>query len=220
MAVPARTIDTEADLDAAIAALKAADPRFHPIAELAGRPPLRRRTDGFAGLAAIIVSQQVSVASADAIHRRVSETLGEVCARAVLDAGEEGLGACGLSRPKMRTFLAVAEAEAAGDIDFAALRRLEDHAVTERLVALKGIGPWSAEIYLLSCLGRTDVWPGGDLALQEAARIAFDLDERPTGDAMAVLAEPWRPWRSVAARLLWSYFGKVRNLKRETGGSV
>lgn len=220
MVAPIRTIETVADLDEAIASLIVADPRLAEVSEIAGRPPLRRREDGFAGLAAIIISQQVSVASADAIHGRFCEALGDVSAEAVLAAGEAGLRACGLSRPKMRTFLAVAEAERAGAIDFAALRALGDDDVAERLIALKGIGPWTAEIYLLTCLGRTDVWPGGDLALQEAARLAFGLEARPSLDELREIAAPWQPWRSVAARLLWSYYGKVRNLKRETGGTV
>ena len=220
MALLTKNINTEADLDAAIAALIAADGRLAPVAELAGRPPLRRRADGFSGLAAIVISQQVSVASADAIHRRVTGALGEIRARTVAEAGEEVLRACGLSRPKTRTFLALAEAEESGRIDFVGLRDLADADVTEHLLALKGIGPWTAEIYLLSCLGRADVWPAGDLALQEALKLALDLDARPRAEDTHGLAEPWRPYRSVAARLLWSYYGVARDLARETGGSI
>ncbi|VAW12203.1 DNA-3-methyladenine glycosylase II [hydrothermal vent metagenome] len=215
-----QNLNTEADLDAAIAVLVAADKRLAAVARVTGRPPLRRRADGFAGLAAIIISQQVSIASAQAIHRRVSSALGDISARTALKAGEAGLRACGLSGPKIRTFLAVATAEASGQIDFGALRAQGDRNVTEHLVALKGIGPWTAEIYLLSCLGRADVWPAGDLALREAMKLALDLDIRPRAEDTHAHAEPWRPYRSVAARLLWSYYAAARNLGRETGGSL
>jgi len=215
-----QNINTVADLNVAITALIAADARLGPVAEKVGTPPLRRRDDGFSGLAAIIISQQVSVASADAIHNRLGEALGDICAQRVLSVGEEGLRVCGLSRPKIRTFLNVANAEHDGTIDFVALRALDDNDVTEKLVALKGIGPWSAEIYLLSCLGRSDVWPAGDLALQEAMKLALGLDIRPTAHDTILQAEPWRPYRSVAARLLWSYYGVARKMARETGGSI
>lgn len=214
------TIETEADLDAAIAVLGANDPRLAAVARLTGRPPLRRRPDGFAGLVAIVISQQVSIASAEAIHNRTVAALGAVGARTVLDAGEEGLRACGLSRPKIRAVLALARAEADGAVDLGGLRSLGDAEVAARLTALPGIGPWTADLYLLSCLGRADVWPGGDLALREAMRMAISLEGRPSAEQTSVHAEAWRPYRSVAARLLWSYYGRVRSLKRETGGSL
>jgi len=150
----------------------------------------------------------------------MSGILNNINAENVAGAGEQGLRACGLSGPKIRTFLGVAEAEITGAIDFDTLRDLDDQAVTEALVALKGIGPWTAEIYLLTCLGRRDVWPAGDLALQEAMKLALGLDARPKAADTHDLAEPWRPWRSVAARLLWSYYAHARNLSPQTGGSV
>ncbi len=216
----AQILNTEADLDAAITALVAADGRLAAVAKATGRPPLRRRGDGFGGLAAIIISQQVSVASADAILRRMTNVLVKINAQNVSGAGETGLRTCGLSGPKIRTFLAVADAEITGGINFNALRTCSDQAVTEQLTALTGIGPWTADIYLLTCLGRMDVWPAGDLALQEAMKLVLGLDARPRAADTTQLAEPWRPFRSVAARLLWSYYARARKLTRQTGGSV
>lgn len=218
-----QTISTDAELDAGIAALIAGDPRMARIAQTVGRPPLRRKPGGFSGLADIIISQQVSVASANAIHAKVVQALGEITGKTVLAAGQEVLTGAGLSAAKARTFLAVAGAEAAGDFAFAALETMTNEAVEETLVALKGIGPWSARIYLLSCLGRADVWPAGDLALQAAVKLALQLESRPSAQETIALAEPWRPWRSIAARLLWSYYGVVRAQNRQQqqiGGSI
>ncbi|MFV2093546.1 MAG: DNA-3-methyladenine glycosylase [Hyphomicrobiales bacterium] len=218
-----QTISTDAELDAGIAALIAGDPRMARIAQTVGRPPLRRKPGGFSGLADIIISQQVSIPSANAIHAKVEQALGEITGKTVLAAGQEVLTKAGLSAAKARTFLAVAGAEAAGDISFVALETMTNEAVEETLVALKGIGPWSARIYLLSCLGRADVWPAGDLALQEAVKLALQLASRPSARETIALAEPWRPWRSIAARLLWSYYGVVRaqnKPQKQIGGSI
>ena len=203
-------IHTEADLDAGIAALLALDPRWAPVAERAGRPALRRRDGGFAGLAQIIVSQQVSVASAAAIHGRLVAIADPFDHASVLRARRDRLVRVGLSAAKIKTLRAIAKAVEARHIDLDALADMpadEAHAV---LTALHGIGPWTADIYLLACIGHADAWPAGDLALQEAARIAFGLRKRPTTKEMGPLAEPWRPWRAVAARLLWTYYRAVK----------
>jgi DNA-3-methyladenine glycosylase II len=204
-------IHTESDLDTAIAALIARDPRWAAVAQRTGRPPLRRRAGGFAGLAQIIVSQQVSVASAAAIHSRLvalAEPFDHVC---VLRARKDRLLRVGLSNAKVKTLKAIAKAIEARHIDLAALAEMPADDAHAALVALHGIGPWTADIYLLACIGHADAWPAGDLALQEAARVAFDLPQRPTTREMGPLAESWRPYRAVAARLLWSYYRVVKS---------
>jgi DNA-3-methyladenine glycosylase II len=199
-------IHTEADLDAALAALGKADPRFLPLLAKAGRPPLRRRSDGFAGLAAIIVAQQLSTASANAIWGRLAAAFDPLDPEAILRASPARLARLGLSAPKIRALKEIARAVKRGDLALAALGELAAEEAHATLTAVHGIGPWTADIYLLSCLGHADAWPAGDLALQEAARLAFKLPVRPTAKEMLPLAERWRPWRAVAARILWSYY--------------
>ena len=205
-----RLIDCEDSLAQAAAALHALDAgTIGRLIEIGGQPPLRRREPGFAGLAAIIVSQQVSVASAKAIFGRLEARLSPLSAEAVLATGEETLRACGLSGPKMRALTAAAAAIAAG-LDLSALADLPAPEAHRALVAVKGVGPWTADIFLLFCLGHPDAFPAGDLALQEAARLALDLAARPDARALEALAERWRPWRGVAARMLWAYYGAVK----------
>jgi DNA-3-methyladenine glycosylase II len=199
-------INTEADLDAAIAALVAADPRWAPVFERTGRPPLRRREGGFGGLAQIIVGQQVSTASAAAIHGRLVAIGDPFDHAAVLRARKDKLLRVGLSNAKIKTLKAIAKAIDTGTIDLHALHDLPADDAHAALVALHGIGPWTADVYLLACIGHADAWPAGDVALQEAAKLAFGLKARPTAKEMGPLAEGWRPWRAVAARLLWSYY--------------
>jgi DNA-3-methyladenine glycosylase II len=199
-------IHTEADLDAALAALGQADPRFAALVAKAGRPPLRRRTDGFAGLAAIIVAQQLSTASANAIWGRLAAAFDPFDPAAILRARPERLKRLGLSAPKIRALKAIARAVAGNELALAALADLPADVAHAALTAVHGIGPWTADIYLLTALGHADAWPAGDLALQEAARVAFALPARPTAKQMLALAEPWRPWRAVAARILWAYY--------------
>ena len=199
-------INTEADLDAGIVALIAADPRWSAIFARTGRPPLRRRAGGFAGLAQIIVSQQVSVASAAAIHGRLVAIADPFDHAAVRRARKDKLLRVGLSNAKIKTLKAIATAIDKGEIDLTALADMPADAAHARLVALHGIGPWTADVYLLACIGHADAWPAGDIALQEAARLAFDLPKRPTTREMGPLADIWRPYRAVAARLLWAFY--------------
>src|SRR5436190_10067143 len=206
-------IHTEADLDTGIAALIALDPRWRAVVERAGRPPLRRRDGGYAGLAQIIVSQQVSVASAAAIYGRLSTIADPFDHAAVLRARRDKLVRVGLSGAKIKTLREIARAVEARHIDLAALADIAADDAHDLLTQLHGIGPWTADIYLLACLGHADAWPAGDLALQEAARIAFNLAKRPTTKEMGPLADKWRPYRAVAARLLWSYYRAMK--KRE-----
>jgi DNA-3-methyladenine glycosylase II len=203
-------IHTETELDVALAALGKSDPRFVALVASAGRPPLRRRPDGFAGLAATIVAQQLSTASANAIWGRIATAFDPLEPTAILRARPARLARLGLSAPKIRALKEIARAIARGQLALATLGDLTAEDAHAALTAIHGIGPWTADIYLLSCLGHADAWPAGDLALQEAARLAFGLRARPVAKEMVVLAEPWRPWRSVAARVLWTYYRAVK----------
>jgi DNA-3-methyladenine glycosylase II len=199
-------IHSEADLDVAIAGLVEADPRWNEVLAAAGRPPLRRRPDGFAGLASIVVSQQLSTASAKAIWGRLESAFDPFDHRAVLRARPAKLARAGLSAAKIRTLKALVAAIASGTLDLA---RLVDRSADEAhriLTAIHGIGPWTADIYLLFCLGHADAWPAGDLALQEATRLLLALKARPSVTDMGPLAERWRPWRGAAACMLWTYY--------------
>ena len=196
-------------------ALRAKDPEFvATLLAVGGPPPLRRREPGFAGLAAIIISQQVSVASASAIFGRLESRLAPLEAVRVAAATEEELRGCGLSTPKIRSLRALAEAVAFGGLDLAGLAALDAEEAHEKLVAVKGVGPWTADIFLLFCLGHPDAFPAGDLALQEAAKLALRLKARPDAARLERIAERWRPWRGVAARMLWAYY---RGVKQRSG---
>ncbi|MGH6671316.1 MAG: DNA-3-methyladenine glycosylase family protein [Xanthobacteraceae bacterium] len=203
-------IRTETDLDLALATLGRTDPRFLVLVARAGRPPLRRRPDGFAGLAAAVVSQQLSTASAAAIWSRLAAAFDPVTPEAIVRARPERLKRLGLSSPKIRALKEIARAVVRGKLALATLHEVAADEAHAALTAVHGIGPWTADIYLLSCLGHADAWPAGDLALQEAARLAFGLRDRPTAKEMVSLAEQWRPWRSVAARVLWTYYRAVK----------
>lgn len=196
-----RIIETDACVVEGAEWLSARHPQFTNAYALCQPLPLRRTTDGFDRLLHAIVGQQVSIASANAIWARL-ETAGMTAEAAIDQADEDALRALGLSRQKAR----YAKALAAARIDFDALRQTPTDAVIKTLVAVPGIGPWTAEIYVMFALGRADVFAPGDLALQEAARGLFDLPERPTEKQLRTMAEAWAPWRSVAARLLWAYY--------------
>jgi DNA-3-methyladenine glycosylase II len=210
-------IHTEADLDVALAGLMATDPRWQHALATAGRPLLRRRPDGFAGLAAIVVSQQLSTASAKAIWGRLEAALDPFNHDAMRQARTAKLARAGLSASKIRTLKAIARAIHRGELDLSGLAALPADEAHRRLTAIHGIGPWTADIYLLFCLGHADAWPAGDLALQEAARLLFALPARPSSRDMGPLAEAWRPWRGAAACLLWTYY---RFTKQREGAAV
>jgi DNA-3-methyladenine glycosylase II len=217
---PARISD-EAGLADAVAALKRQDPLvIGHLLETGGMPPLRQGRQGFAGLAAIIVSQQVSVASADAIYARLAAEIAPLDAPSLAAAGEDRLKACGLSRPKMRALRALAEAITAGRLALDELAQLEPDEAHARLIAVHGIGPWTADLFLLSCLGHPDAWPAGDLALQEAARLALGLRQRPDKARLESIGERWRPFRAVAARMLWTYYRHIKARRGLAGGMI
>lgn len=204
-------ITGDADLEQGMTMLSALDPRWTAIIARTGLPPLRRREGGFPGLAAIIVSQQLSVASARAVWARVETVLAPLTPERILAASDEEMRLSGLSRPKQRTLRATAAALAEGRLALEALDDATPEQVHALMTAISGIGPWTADIYLLFCLHHRDGFAPGDLAIQEAARVAFDLPARPRAAELEALAEAWRPWRGVAARLLWAYYATLKS---------
>lgn len=196
-----RIIESAEDVEEGAAHLTALCPRLRHAYDLTGPLPLRRNPDGFAELLSAIVSQQVSVASANAIWARL-EQAGFTEPAPILAVSDDDLRAVGLSRQKARYARALAEA----GIDYGALRVAPTSDVIATLTQVPGIGVWTAEIYAMFSLGRADVFAPGDLALQEAVRLLYDLPERPKERALRQMAGDWSPWRSVAARLLWAYY--------------
>ena len=203
-------LETQSELDHAIGRLVTSDPRLKPVLKIAGMPALRRREPGFAGLAAIVCGQQLSVASAAAIWGRLSAAYDPFHHDAVRKARADRLARLGLSAAKIKTLKNIARELAAERLDLAALADQDADAAHAALVHLPGIGPWTADIYLLFCLGHGDAWPAGDLAVQEAMRIGLQLASRPTAKQMAPLAESWRPLRGAAAHLWWAYYHAVK----------
>jgi DNA-3-methyladenine glycosylase II len=206
-------LDSDTALKRGLAALVELDPVMARLVGQGTRPALRKRPPGFEGLAWIVVGQQVSTASAAAIWGRVRELWPSLTPRMLLSLTDAELRAPGLSAPKIRTLRALAGEIEGGRLDLEELAALPADEAHRRLTAVKGIGPWTADIYLLFCLGHPDAFPAGDLAVQEAARLAYGLEERPDPKRLAALAEAWRPWRGVAAKVLWAYYRQVR--KRE-----
>ena len=199
-------IENAEEIDAARAALAALDPAL-AVAHAATPPwEWRIRPGGFAGLVKMVVEQQVSVASANAIWTRFETGLGVVTPEAVLARDIDGLKLYGLSAPKARYAQEIALAHIGGQVDFDRLRDLDDEAATAALVSIKGVGRWTAEVYLMFTEGRFDMFPAGDVALQEALRVADGAPTRLTEKAIYVRAERWRPYRGVAAHLLWAYY--------------
>ncbi len=205
-----RLIESREDILSGVAALNRLCKDMRRAHEAAGEPPLRRDPGGFKGLCHIVVGQMVSLASADAIWGRLVPRLDPFDAATMLALSEADLRGAGLSGPKIRTLRAVATAIETGKLDFDKLTAVDDAAVRETLMAISGIGPWTADIYLLFCLGRTDAFASGDLALQVAAEHLFALDGRPSPKELDAIAERWRPWRGVAARQLWAYYRIIK----------
>ncbi|CAD7034677.1 DNA-3-methyladenine glycosylase 2 family protein [Pseudorhizobium endolithicum] len=200
-----RIIRDAEDVGAGLTMLAAADPRLVPVIAVAGPVPLRLMEPGFAGLAFIVVSQMISKASAAAIWNRICAA-GPATAEGYLLHDPDRIATFGLSRAKAATLHNLARLVADGDVDLHGLAQAEPEAAMAQLTALPGIGPWTAEVYLMFCGGHADVFPAGDVALQAAAAAAFGLPERPSARELSEVAAAWRPWRSVAARLLWAYY--------------
>lgn len=200
-----RVIETETDIRDGVRTLRRKCRVLRRVHDQVGDPPLRRLSDGFEGLARIIVAQQLSKASAAAIWTRTVRIAPRFGPKAVLAANDARLRAAGLSRGKIRTLRALAVAVADDGLDLESLQDAPSETIHQHLTAVSGIGPWTADVYIMFCLGRADAWVAGDLALQLAAQRAFALRRRPTPAELLEIAERWRPWRAVAARLLWAY---------------
>lgn len=187
------------------------DPRLRVVVERAGPFEIRKTEPGFVGLARIVCGQQLSVASARAIWSRFEALPGALEPHTYLQLDEADIRATGFSAGKCRTMRAIAAAIAAGEIDLDAVAGLPAAEAVNSLIKLKGIGPWTAEIYLMFCAGHPDVFPAGDLALQKAVAHALGLDERLSIKALIAIAEAWSPHRHAAALLFWRYYAAVRD---------
>ncbi|MDE2915036.1 MAG: DNA-3-methyladenine glycosylase 2 family protein [Paracoccaceae bacterium] len=201
-----RIIESEACIAEGVAWLVEKEASFGKVLALTGPPPLRRREHGFAALLGAIVSQQLSVAAADSVWKRL-ESEGLTDEAAIRAADETALRGCGLSGQKVRYAKALSESRT----DFAAFGNWPDEDIVAELTRIPGIGRWTAEIYVMFALGRADVFAAGDLALRESARLLFDLPSRPPERELASMALAWSPWRTVAAGLLWSYYRHAKN---------
>ncbi|KAA3515750.1 DNA-3-methyladenine glycosylase 2 family protein [Agrobacterium rosae] len=197
------------DIDQGLAALVVIDPRLKAIAQKAGPLPLRLSPPGFAGLAHIIVSQVVSRASADAIWRKMEDGIGEVTAQNYLAGTAIDQPNFGLSRAKAKTLNGVATAVIEDRLNFDALDAMGEEQAFRELTSLGGIGPWTAQVYLMFCGGHADIFPSGDVALQAAVAHALEMEVRPTQKILDRIASEWSPWRSVAARLFWAYYAST-----------
>ena len=205
-----RRIESDADIVEGLEHLIRADKRLNTVIEAAGPVPLRRRQAGFDGLCEIVVAQQLSKASADAIFGRLAAALDPFDANVLCDTTDADLKDCGLSRPKIRTLRAIAEAVQSEALHIDTLCDMAPDEAKTELTAIHGIGPWTAEVFLMFCVGHADIFPAGDLALQIAVADAFDMGDRPKPKALYEIAETWAPWRSVAARLFWAYYRVCR----------
>lgn len=203
-------IDSLEDIGTGLDALTAADERLVHVRAIAHAVPLRRSAPGFESLASIIVGQQLSTASAGAIWARLKQIVDPLTPEAFIACGEEGWRIAGLSRPKQRTLLALSEALADDRLDLHGLCDLPAEEAIGQLTLLKGIGPWTAEVYLLFAAGHPDIFPAGDVALQAAVGHAFSYDIRPDAPALRALSRQWAPWRGVAARLFWAYYASIK----------
>lgn len=204
---------SEAALDAGLATLGRSDPEgLAALMRIGGRPSLRNGRTGFEGLAATITAQQVSVASASAIWARLTAAVVPLQAETLKAAPDEVLRTVGLSSAKVRTLRAVAEAVREGRLPLDRLGAMPAARARRHLLDVKGIGPWTADVFLLFCLGEPDAFPSGDLALQEAYRLVFGGERRPTATELEAQAERWRPCRGVGAYLLWSCYRALRGV--------
>ena len=203
-------LETQSDLTRAIRALVKSDRRLAPVLATAGIPAIRRREPGFEGLARIIVGQQVSTASANAIWERVFGAFDPFHPHALRRATATRLGRLGLSAAKIKTLKLIATEIGSGRLDLESLATLDADTAHAHLMAQHGIGPWTADVYLLFCLGHADAWPAADVAIQEGIRRGLNLDHRPTTKETIALGDAWRPYRGAAAHLWWAYVHALR----------
>jgi DNA-3-methyladenine glycosylase II len=210
LATPALTVETLAQ---AAAELASRDPDLARIFNQHGPPPLWSRRPGFSTLIQIILEQQVSLSSAAAIYARLRRGVTPFSPERFLELGPRRVAACGLTRQKTEYCLHLSQAILGKEITLGNLRNMEDEEVKKALMKLKGIGSWSADVYLLMALLRPDIWPAGDLALAIALRDVKGLRSTPTPDQLIKCAEQWRPFRSVAARMLWQFYLAKRAIR-------
>lgn len=213
-----QTYKSQSDIDLAVEVLAAEDEGMARAYAEYGSPPLRSGQSGFEGLVGLLISQQVSTKAAAAIHARFHAEFPNAVPRDVLAASDEALAACGLSRPKQRYLRILAQAIDSGQLDIDKMAEAEDDKIFAELTALVGIGPWTADRYLLFNLGQRDRFPAGDLALQEGYRLLYSLNARPDAKQLAGLAERFQPHRAAAARMIWHFYdgerAKVKLLKQ------
>ncbi len=207
----------QSDLEQCLHNLKQSDPRLCRVVEIAGTPQLRKGRASFAGLANIINSQQISTAAADAIWKRLNASVKPLNAAGLNGATDAQLRAAGVSRPKIRTLRAIATAIETRQLRIGALRHMPVEEAHSALTQIKGIGPWTADIYLMFCIGHQDIFPSRDIALQNAVKHAFALKARPQVKELDAIAACWSPWRSVAASVFWNYY---RAMGRGKGLSI
>ena len=203
-----RIITSQECISEGLAALAKLEPKFKQIIKTIEEIPLRRTSEGFDRLLSTIVSQQLSVAAADAIWNKI-ELAGLNKIQKIRKVSDQELRDVGLSKQKIKYVRSLANA----NINYRSLRTMPTLQVVNELTQVSGIGNWTAEIYAMFSLGRADVFAPGDLALQEATRILFNLPERPSEKDLRSIAKDWSPWQAVAARLLWSYYNQQK--KRE-----
>lgn len=211
-------IETEEDIAKGVRALRRKCPHMRRVHDEVGTPPLRRRPGGFTGLVRIVVGQQLSISSATAIWSRVEAGVAPFEPAQIMSLNDDVLRGFGLSRSKVATIRSLATAVLDGTFDVVALDHAQDHDIHKALTGLRGFGPWSADIYIMFCLGRRDGFAAGDLALQEGVRLVMGLEERPNAAQLLDISERWRPWRGVAARLLWAHYGMMKKISSATPG--
>ncbi|MGI9402213.1 MAG: DNA-3-methyladenine glycosylase family protein [Rhizobiaceae bacterium] len=209
--LPPVKISSHSDIEYGLSELLQADKRLVAIHEAAGEVPLRLSTPDYSGLVSIIISQQVSKASAAAIFGRLVQLADPLEPATILRADDDLFRQAGISRPKQGTLIEIASAVDCGELDLERLCDVGAEKAIDELTAIKGVGPWTAEVYLMFCAGHRDIFPAGDLALQEAVRVALNLNERPDVKQLRIIAEKWAPWRSIASRLFWSYYRVLRS---------
>jgi DNA-3-methyladenine glycosylase II len=205
-----KTIETGEDIQSGLLALQKLDPDLKPIIKHAGKVLLRREAPGFAGLSRIIIGQHVSTASASAIHRRFVDLINPVTPQNFLAQTQETLIAIGLTRAKQTAIANCAQAITDGTLNLDTISELKAEEAIAKLTELKGIGPWTAEIYLLFCTGHPDIFAAGDVAIREAYRHANNLENRPDEKHLRQIATKWSPYRGIATRLFWSYYESVK----------
>ncbi len=207
-------IKSNQDIIDGLSELKLTDPSLIPIIERTPNVPLRRDHNGFTGLVRIIIGQHVSTASASAIHGRFVEAINPITPENYLKANQDTLINIGLTRAKQTTITNVANAVLAKALDLQTINKLPEQEAIGQLTALKGIGPWTAEVYLLFCAGHPDIFAAGDLAIREAVRHAYNMEKRPTENELRKIAVMWSPYRGIASRLFWAYYGNLKGEKK------